>query len=166
MTIKKALFTSILTLLFSLILAGAASAQQPTPSDDQVNAIAKQLYCPVCENIPLDVCPTTACAQWRELVRQKLADGWSEQQIKDYFVQQYGARVLGTPPAKGINWLVYLVPPIAILVGAYILYHAFRSWKRPIQPADLPVTTPERPASKDEAQDEYIHRLEEEVRKR
>ena len=88
MKIKRYLFGIMLTLLLGLLVAGAVSAQQPTPSDDQVNAIAKQLYCPVCENIPLDVCPTTACAQWRELIRQKLDDGWTEQQIKDYFVQQ------------------------------------------------------------------------------
>ena len=156
----------MLTLLLGLLVAGAVSAQQPTPSDDQVNAIAKQLYCPVCENIPLDVCPTTACAQWRELIRQKLADGWTEQQIKDYFVQQYGARVLGTPPPKGINWLVYLVPPVAILAGAYVLYHAFSAWKRPIQKDNLQPTTTEPPAETDPSQDEYIHRLEEEVRKR
>jgi cytochrome c-type biogenesis protein CcmH len=164
MAIKIYPFALILTLLLSILMVGAVLAQQPTPSDDQVNAIAKQLYCPVCENIPLDVCGTTACAQWRELIRQKLADGWSEQQIKDYFVQQYGARVLGTPPPKGINWLVYLVPPIAILAGIYVLYHAFRAWKRPIQ-SDLPQPSiPEPPA--DATQDEYIRRMEEEVRKR
>lgn len=166
MTIKKYLFAILLTLLLGLLIAGAVSAQQPTPSDDQVNAIAKQLYCPVCENIPLDVCPTTACAQWRELIRQKLADGWNEQQIKDYFVQQYGARVLGTPPPKGINWLIYLVPPVAILAGAYVLYHAFRSWKRPAKQVDLQPPTPEPPIDKETTQDEYINRMEEEVRKR
>jgi cytochrome c-type biogenesis protein CcmH len=164
--IKNYLIALVLTLLLGLLVAGAVSAQQSTPSDDQVNAIAKQLYCPVCENIPLDVCPTTACAQWRELIRQKLADGWTEQQIKDYFVQQYGARVLGTPPPKGINWLVYLVPPVAILAGAYVLYHAFSAWKRPIQKDNLQPTTTEPPAETDPSQDEYIHRLEEEVRKR
>jgi len=164
--IKKYLIALALTLLLGLLVAGAGSAQQSTPSDDQVNAIAKQLYCPVCENIPLDVCPTTACAQWRELIRQKLADGWTEQQIKDYFVQQYGARVLGTPPPKGINWLVYLVPPVAILAGVYVLYHAFSTWKRPIQKDNLQPTTTEPPAETDTSQDEYIHRLEEEVRKR
>ena len=97
MMLKKTLLPILFTLFFGLLIVGVAAAQQPTPSDDQVNAIAKQLYCPVCENIPLDVCPTTACAQWRELIRQKLADGWSEQQIKEYFVQQYGSRVIGTP---------------------------------------------------------------------
>jgi cytochrome c-type biogenesis protein CcmH len=126
MTARRVLLAFIFALLLGLILIGIASAQQPTPSDDEVNAIARQLYCPVCENIPLDVCPTTACAQWRELIRQKLADGWSEGQIKEYFVQQYGARVLGTPPAKGINWLVYLIPPIAIIAGD-ISCTAFRS---------------------------------------
>src|SRR4030066_1789516 len=126
----KILLAFILLLIFTVIAPRAVSAQQPTPSDDQVNEIAKQLYCPVCENIPLDVCPTTACAQWRELIRQKLADGWSEQQIKDYFVLQYGDRVLGTPPAQGINWLVYLVPPIAILAGAGVLFPAFQAWAR------------------------------------
>src|SRR4030066_212316 len=105
MKITKFLPALILTLILGVMVTGAVSAQQPTPSDDQVNAIAKQLYCPVCENIPLDVCPTTACAQWRELIRQKLADGWSEQQIKEYFVQQYGSRVIGTPN----RWL-FLIP--------------------------------------------------------
>src|SRR4030065_81675 len=133
----KILLAFVLILIFTVIAPRAVSAQQPTPSDDQVNEIAKQLYCPVCENIPLDVCPTTACAQWRELIRQKLPDGWTEHQIKDYFVEQYGARVLGTPPPKGINWLVYLVPPVAILAGGVVLYHAYRSWKKPQRQADI-----------------------------
>ena len=164
---KKYLLAILLSLVFGLLLIGTVSAQQlqPTPSDDQVNAIARQLYCPVCENTPLDVCPTTPCAQWRDLIRQKLAAGWSDQAIKDYFVNQYGARVLGTPPPKGLNLLVYIVPPLAILAGIYVLYHAYRSWKRPtpqvvpVQPTDSP------PTGITGVQDEYIRRLEDEVRK-
>jgi cytochrome c-type biogenesis protein CcmH len=82
-----------------------------------------------CEEYPFDVCPTQACAQWRELIREKLADGWDEQQIKDYFVEQYGERVLGAPPARGINWLAYIIPPLAILGGLLIVVRALRSWK-------------------------------------
>ncbi len=165
MSLQKAFFVITFSLVQGGLLVSAGTAQQPTPSDDQVNAIASQLYCPVCENIPLDVCPTTACAQWRELIRQKLGEGWNEQQIKNYFVQQYGARVLGTPPARGINWLVYLVPPIAILAGVYILYRAFRSWRRP-SAGTATVSSPGEPDALDAgAKDEYIHRMEEELRK-
>ena len=59
------------TTLFSP--ASPAKAQEPTPSANEVNAVAKQLYCPVCENVPLDVCPTQACAQWRATIREKLS---------------------------------------------------------------------------------------------
>ncbi len=150
-----------LTLLLAFVLAGAAFAQDtpPPPSDDQVNAIAKQLYCPVCENIPLDVCGTQACAQWRDLIQEKLSLGWSESQIKQYFVDQYGDRVLATPPAHGLNWLVYLVPPVAIVVGFYILYRAMRAWKQPTSPASSEPPESSQP-------DEYVLRLEEELKKR
>jgi len=119
---------SILIIALGLTLAGvsAARAQNPTPSDNDVNRVAKQLYCPVCENIPLDVCPTTACGEWRELIRQKLASGWSDQQIKDYFAVQYGDRVLAEPPRRGLNWLVYFLPPIFFLGGAAIVYTVLR----------------------------------------
>src|SRR5512139_1774645 len=153
---KRLLFSTSIVLLFCVLAVGIVSAQQPTPSDDQVNAIAKQLYCPVCENIPLDVCGTQACEQWLGLIREKLAAGWSESQIKQYFVDQYGDRVLGTPPARGLNWLVYIVPPLAILAGVYILYRAFRSWKQPPQAAEK-VEHPGPPTPTDE----YTLRLEE-----
>jgi cytochrome c-type biogenesis protein CcmH len=157
---KRTLTAILVVFVISLGMVSVALAQQPTPSDDDVNAIAKQLYCPVCENIPLDVCPTEACAQWRELIREKLTAGWTEQQIKDYFVEQYGQRVLGAPPARGLNWLVYLVPPVAILAGVYILFRAFKAWNRSVtQPLSQPPVT-------SQTDDEYIARLEEELRKR
>jgi cytochrome c-type biogenesis protein CcmH len=134
-------------------------AQTPVVSDDQVNTVAHQLYCPVCENIPLDVCPTQACAEWRDLIRQKLPAGWSGDQIKAYFVQQYGDWVLGTPPARGLNWLVYIVPPLAILGGVFILYRALKAYRKPL-PQPAPPPSPAGPV------DEYVARLEEELRKR
>lgn len=169
------LVTGIFIVFFAFfILTRSVSAQQPTPSDDQVNAIARQLFCPVCENTPLDVCPTTACHQWRELIRQMLAEGKSSEAIKQYFVDYYGARVLSEPPAKGINWLVYIVPPVAFITGAILLFLAFRTWKRVEKetvsggagsPASGkgPVTAP---GSGTTADDKYIARIEEELKKR
>jgi cytochrome c-type biogenesis protein CcmH len=106
----------------------------------------------------LDVCPTQACAQWRETIRLKLSEGWSEQQIKDYFVEQYGARVLATPPARGLNWLVYVLPPAAFLAGAVLLFRALRSWRR-----TAVTSAPAAPLASD---DPYVRRLEDELRRR
>src|SRR3972149_5306520 len=77
------------------------------PTDDEVNAIASKLYCPVCESTPLDVCPTEACRDWRELIRTMLSEGKTEDEILQHFVDQYGDRVLAQPPLTGLNWLIY-----------------------------------------------------------
>ena len=146
----------------SLVWVGKVSAQQPVPSDDQVNAIARQLFCPVCENTPLDVCPTQACAQWRELIRQKLAAGWTADQIKQYFAEQYGARVLSEPPKQGMYWLVYIIPYVLGVLGLYIVYRAFMSMRRkPSASAIEPANEPETPAA-----DDYLRKVEEELKKR
>ncbi|MCQ3935826.1 MAG: hypothetical protein DPW18_02145 [Chloroflexi bacterium] len=159
---------ALLALALLLVLMGmfyeTAFAQDPTPTDDEVNRIAKQLYCPVCENTPLDVCPTEACRQWRELIRLQLSQGKSEEEIKQYFVDNYGARVLSEPPRTGLNWLVYILPPVLILAGAFILFRSFREWTKPR--AVEAGSGPEKEAGKASPRDEYIARLEEELKNR
>jgi cytochrome c-type biogenesis protein CcmH len=140
------------------LVISPAAAQEDVPTDDEVNAIAKELYCPVCANVPLDACETQACVQWRDTIREKLAAGWDEAQIQQYFVDQYGDRVLATPPPTGLNWLVYVLPPLALLVGAYVLYRALRAWRRDAAAADVDVPPV--------ADDPYVARLEEELRRR
>jgi cytochrome c-type biogenesis protein CcmH len=150
----------LLAFVSLLLPARLVFAQYPTPSDDEVNRIAHQLYCPVCENTPLDVCPTEACRQWRDLIRQQLSQGWSEDRIKQYFVDQYGARVLAEPPRTGLNWLVYVLPPLIILAGAFLLLRAMRTWTKPVVSAAMQESEEEAP------RDQYVARLEEELRKR
>ena len=157
---KRFLWIFLAVSVLALGWVTQVSAQKPLPSDDEVNAVARQLFCPVCENTPLDVCPTQACAQWRELIRTKLADGWTADQIKQYFATQYGARVLAEPPRQGLNWLIYIIPPFLMLVGAYILYRGVKSMRKPVT-AEMSDIAPQSSDS-----DEYLRRVEEELKKR
>ena len=160
---KRILNTSFYVLLLTLVLAGLAAkpvlAQGSEPTDDDVNRIAKQLYCPVCESTPLDVCPTEACRQWRDLIRQMLSEGKSEDEIKQYFVIQYGVRVLDEPPNR---WVSYLVPVVAFLLGAFMLYRGFRMWLKPAKVESVAGEKEAEPIP----QDDYIQRMEEELKKR
>jgi cytochrome c-type biogenesis protein CcmH len=155
------LFISLMVLLLPLNTALAGEPDPATPSDDEVNAIAKQLYCPVCENIPLDVCGTQACAQWRELIREKLSQGWDEEQIKTYFLDQYGDRVLAEPPRRGLNWLVYVIPPATFLIGIYVLYRGLRALHQEPPEHELVSVVESEP----EIDDAYVAQMEEELRK-
>jgi cytochrome c-type biogenesis protein CcmH len=152
----------LLPLLAAIVSFQPVLAQKATPSDDEVNAIARQLFCPICENTPLDVCPTDACRDWRELIRQMLSQGKTAGEIKQYFVDHYGARVLSEPPRAGLSWFVYVVPPVAFLIGVVLLFRAFRIWKG--KPTISEIASEE--GSQDHQVDDYASRLEEEIRKR
>ena len=159
---KRFLWVLLIAVAMLMGWNGSVHAQQPTPSDDDVNAIASQLFCPVCENTPLDACPTQACQQWRDEIRLRLAQGWNEDQIQDYFVENYGIRVLAEPPRQGLNWLVYIVPPVAFIVGAFVLFWAFRSWQKLSKQMAEEQTVD---IDQDES-DPYLDQLEEELKKR
>jgi len=75
--------------------------------------------------------------------------------------EQYGDRVLAAPPARGLNWLVYIIPPLVFLGGAFFLYRGLKAWKQlGVEEIDPAETEPN-----PEIEDEYIARLEEELKK-
>jgi cytochrome c-type biogenesis protein CcmH len=151
-------------LLVGLVAVASASAQEPTPtparrpSADDVNRVASQLYCPVCENEPLDVCQTAACVQWKAQIARDLAAGKSDEQIIQEFVADHGLRVLGTPPAEGINLILWVGPIVVALAGgAYAIILIRRMSQR-----RAPATT--EPAFPPSSGDEYLDRVERELK--
>jgi cytochrome c-type biogenesis protein CcmH len=139
----------------------AAPVAQATPTADQVDAVAKELWCPLCNGVRLDNCDLQACSQMRDLIAQKLAAGQSTDQIKAYFVQQYGDVVLGAPENKGFNRIVYILPVLAALVGLAIVGYLVYIWTRRRPAPAGPSGGPQPPA----ANDEYTRQVDEELKK-
>ncbi len=161
---NRKILVSLLILLVALIPL-SVSAQGSDPTDDDVNAVAKQLFCPVCENISLDACGTAACEQWRGIIREKLSEGWTVDQIKNYFVDQYGDRVLAEPPLSGFNWVVYIVPLLIFLAGGFLFFRGFQKWRQEATSTESdPVIRKQ--VKQTRASDDYIDLVEEELRKR
>jgi cytochrome c-type biogenesis protein CcmH len=144
---KLALLAQIFLTIVLMLMLGVVSvfAQQATPipvTDDQVNAIAQKLYCPVCENIPLDACGTAACADWRAEIRQYLEAGWTEQQIIEDFVRRFGDRVVGTPQDPILQALSLVTPWLLIGVGVITAFAFFYRWRRSnVPPAITPAAS-------------------------
>ena len=158
--LKRKLILVLLTIIASFYAASMVYAQEGRPdypTDDDVNRVAKKLYCPVCPNTPLDVCETKACEDWRAQIRDELSQGWTEQQVIDYFVAQYGERVLAEPQRKGFTSLVWFLPLIAVLIGTGAVYEILKSWRRKKTPA-LVVSSPP------EISKELLEKIEREIR--
>ncbi len=129
--------------IFLFVLTGPVHAQDriTTPSDDEVNAVAGGLYCPVCENVPLDVCGTQACIQWRELISEQLAQGRTSEEIQQYFVERYGEQVLVEPPLRGFKSLLFWLPSGMFVIGMALLVRTLRMRRiklliQDVKPAD------------------------------
>jgi cytochrome c-type biogenesis protein CcmH len=130
---KRLMVLTLTLVALALPGAAAATAQEagPTPvpvTDNDMIRVAKQLYCPVCPNTPLDVCETQACQDWRAQIKDQLGQGWSDEQIIAYFVTQYGERVLAEPKRSGFTSFVWLLPVLALLIGALALLQIGRNW--------------------------------------
>ncbi len=171
----KQIGTAVLLLLGLLLFVTPALAQDETVTDDDVNEVAKDLFCPVCENTPLDVCPTQACADWRALIRQQLAEGRTPEEVQAYFARQYGDGVLANPPKSGFSLTLWLLPVVAVVLGGVFFSRYMRSLRAPTAAADeanvFETATPAEtavpvPPSQHLAPDDYKARIEEELRNR
>ncbi len=173
---RFSLWMGLLVLLLAVgalpTLAQEGDADEGTDSaeiavdDDAVNEVAKEIYCPVCESTPLDVCPTKACADWRELIRQQLAEGQTEDQIFEYFARQYGDGVLANPPRRGISLVILWVLPVLLVVGALLLFGRFVLGLRADNAASAEMAAPASAPPTPATQDEYVARVEEELRRK
>jgi cytochrome c-type biogenesis protein CcmH len=92
--------------------------------------IERTLACPQCTDLPLDICTQDICNDMRAIVHQKVLAGESDAAIREYFVDRYGSRVLLEPPKTSLNLLAWLLPFVALLVGAVFTLAFIRKARR------------------------------------
>jgi cytochrome c-type biogenesis protein CcmH len=109
----------------ALVLVPAAWAKgRPTAED-----IETKLVCPVCHET-LDQSTAEIAQEMKAHIRQRLSEGWSEKQILDEMVAQFGPGVLSTPAKHGFDLLAWVLPIGGILVGIAALAAAALYWSR------------------------------------
>jgi cytochrome c-type biogenesis protein CcmH len=156
----------ILSAVITALLLAAVPLLAQTVSDDAVNDVAEHMFCPVCENEPLDDCRTSTCLQWKEEIRDQLAAGRSENQIMDYFVARYGQHVLAIPSDPLLRVLSYAIPLIATLAALAVGWLALRRWqtRRPVtQSETVPVSDSSTPQTSPADDDPYRAMLERDI---
>ena len=82
--------------------------------------------CPLCPGESIDQSQNPLSAQMRAIVAEKLAEGWSDDQIREFFVERYGQSVLLEPPREGFGLTAWIVPPAAFALALAALLMALR----------------------------------------
>ena len=115
-----------LAFLLWLALAGAAAAVQPDEmlSDPALEArareLSKGLRCLVCRNESIDESNAELAKDLRLLVRERIAEGDSDEEVIAFVVDRYGEYVLLNPPASGSTLILWIAGPVLLLVGTGI----------------------------------------------
>ncbi|MDA1175033.1 MAG: cytochrome c-type biogenesis protein CcmH [Chloroflexi bacterium] len=122
---KRALVGSLLVLLVlaSLGAPGAVRAQEYVELTPELDARAADLYagimCPICNGQTISQSHAAISETMRQMVRERLVAGDTDQQIYDFMTEAFGRDILASPPKSGIGLAVWFVPPVALLLGAF-----------------------------------------------
>lgn len=128
--------------IFSLLLlAVMGSAAMAAPVADtfsspametRARALQRQLRCLVCQGESIDESQAPLAAELRHLVRQQMAEGKSDAQIKQFLVARYGDFILMKPPLQPDTYVLWLAPFVVLLGAGGVAYWVIRRAK----PAD------------------------------
>ena len=92
----------------------------------RAHELNKTIMCPLCPGESIDQSQNPLSAQMRAIVAEKLADGWTDDQIREFFVERYGPSVLLEPPREGFGLAAWLVPPAAFALALAAVLFALR----------------------------------------
>lgn len=121
-----------------------------------VNQVARKLIAPCCWSETADAHRSEAAVQMRAQIREALHGGFTEKQILEGYVKEYGERVLSTPKAEGFNYMAWIMPAVALVLGLFAAWRFIHHAHRQSPPL---FHSPQAPA-----EGEYAKRMEEELK--
>ncbi|MBI3635562.1 MAG: cytochrome c-type biogenesis protein CcmH [Candidatus Rokubacteria bacterium] len=110
------------------LLMTAVSSAAAAPTDADVDAIARQLRCVVCQTLSVADSPSEMARQMRDVIRERLAAGDTPEAVLAYFASRYGEWVLLVPPARGFSLVAWAAPLVALVGGLGVAAAVLRRW--------------------------------------
>jgi cytochrome c-type biogenesis protein CcmH len=119
-----------------LVAAVAASALGDPAEDARARALEAEIRCVQCENEPISQSTADIAADMRVLVRERIAAGDSDAEIRAFFRERYGDFVLFRPPFDARTWALWGAPLLMAGLGLILLLRARPRSTAPLTPED------------------------------
>lgn len=124
----------MLAALVAVALALTWSARPHAETQaERVDRISSELRCVVCQGLSVKDSPAESARQMKAIVVQRVAEGRTDDEIRDEFRANYGDWVVLAPPIVSWSGLLWLTPLLALIAGIAIAW----TWMR-ARPAPLP----------------------------
>jgi cytochrome c-type biogenesis protein CcmH len=115
-----------------LVSLGRATVDDgpPRTTEEQVEAIARTLKCPVCGSQSVADSDVAASRAIRLEIARLVEEGESASAIRAQIAGNFGEQVQLLPPASGFAGLVWFLPVVALVVALAGVTAAFARWRR------------------------------------
>ncbi len=127
----------IVAVLAVLAAVGWSARPHTETQAERVDRITSELRCVVCQGLSVKDSPAESSRQMRDIVVQRVAEGRTDDQIRDEFRANYGDWVVLAPPLGSWAGLLWLVPIAALLTGIALAWR----WLR-VRPEPTPEAPP------------------------
>lgn len=105
----------------SLGIVVTVLAGSPASEADRVAHLASILKCPVCDRESIASSPSDLARELHVVIEERVAEGWSDEDVIDFFVATYGEDVLLDPPGGGRTALLWILPILAAVAGMVVV---------------------------------------------
>jgi cytochrome c-type biogenesis protein CcmH len=115
---RLAIVAGVAAVLVAVALGTMPRAETP---HQRVDRIAAELRCPVCQGLAVGDSPSDTARAMRAIVEQRVAEGRSDDEIRDEFRRAYGDWILLSPPLQGPRGAIWLLPLVVICAGVAVV---------------------------------------------
>jgi cytochrome c-type biogenesis protein CcmH len=110
------------------LAVGSVGQSEPPTAADRVLALTQSIRCPQCAGQSVAESDVSVSREIRRDIANRVEQGQTDDQIRDYYAASFGPDALLTPSAEGVGGLVWVLPVVAVLAAAVGLAVAFRRW--------------------------------------
>jgi cytochrome c-type biogenesis protein CcmH len=126
---RRASYALMAVAILAALVIGVVDQRDDRSTEERMQDVAATIRCPQCRSQSAADSDASTAQAVRVEIAERIDDGESDDEIRDYFASTYGEEILLTPPASGVGALVWIVPVVAVVAAAGGLALAFRRWR-------------------------------------
>jgi cytochrome c-type biogenesis protein CcmH len=128
--LRRGSWLAIFALAVAALLVATFDAGPARTTEEQVEAIAKTLKCPVCGSQSVADSDVAASRSIRAEIARQVEEGRSPSEIRASIGASFGDQVQLIPAASGIAGLVWILPVVVLVVALVGVGTALARWRR------------------------------------
>jgi cytochrome c-type biogenesis protein CcmH len=120
-------FFKIITVIIFFFFSLAVNAQDS--NNKLINKISKNIRCLVCQGQSIYDSQSDFAISLKLMINKKIEEGYTEKQIYDYLINQYGEWILYDPKFNKNTFFLWLLPILVFLGGGWIIFKKTKFFK-------------------------------------